>query len=614
MSTQTLALIVARGGSKGVPRKNLRLVAGHPLIAYTFLAARRSRMLDRTIVSTDDPEIADTARRYGVEVPFMRPPELAGDDSHVVDATLHALDWLERCDGYCPEQIMLLQPTSPFRTEEDIDRAILVALERHAPAVVSVCESSGHPCLAKRIRPDGKLTPFVESDFQTSRRQQLPEAYDLNGAIYLVRREVLLEERSWCPSGAHAYVMPPERSMDIDSPWDLHVADWVMRAGDLFSAQVPSTAHKRPAGDASIEEAGPATALAATRPPPVTIASRPVGPGHPCFIIAEAGVNHNGDPELACRLIDAAADAGADAVKFQTFKTDRLVTRNTPKAAYQRAAVGPDEDQYQMLKHLELDAETHARLERRCREKGILFLSTPFDEESADLLDALGVPAFKIGSGDLTNHVLLRHVARKGKPMILSTGMADIDEVRQALAALAQAGNHDRILLHCVSNYPADPANANLRAMHTLATEFAVPGGFSDHTPGTETAAAAVALGASVIEKHFTLDRTLEGPDHGVSLTPDELTAMIRSIRIVESALGDGVKCPVLSEKEVAAVARRSVVARRAIRAGTILSPRDLAIKRPGTGLPSSMLPSLLGRRARVAIPPGALLSLEMIA
>ena len=345
----------------------------------------------------------------------------------------------------------------------------------------------------------------------------------------------------------------------------------------------------------------------------VMIGQRAVGEHEPCFIIAEAGVNHNGDVCLAQRLADAAAEAGADAVKFQTFKTERLVTPAAAKAVYQRQTTAPEESQHAMLKRLELNAGAHAALAAHCRARGILFLSTPFDEESADLLADLPVPAFKIGSGDLTNQPLLRHVARKGKPIILSTGMASLAEVRAAVAALGDAGNRELILLHCVSNYPADPTTVNLRAMQTLAAGFGVPVGFSDHTPGQTVAVAAAALGACVIEKHLTLDRAMAGPDHRASLEPPELAALIRAVRTVETALGDGQKRPVATEAEVAAAARRSIVAARAIAAGTRLGTADLAVKRPGTGLPPDMLPGVLGRRARVDIPDGTLLQLEML-
>ena len=226
---RVLALVVARGGSKGIPGKNLRRVAGQPLIAHTLMAARRSRLLDRSVLSTDDPAIAAVARRHGVEVPFMRPARLARDRSHVIDVTLHALRWLDRREGYRPDWVMLLQPTSPLRTAQDIDGAIRMARQHGARAVVGVSASRRHPCLAKRITPTGTLAPFIDTTLQTVRRQDLPPAYDLNGAIYLVRRDVLLAEKSWCPPAAHAYVMPPERSLDIDCRWDLRLVSIVLR-------------------------------------------------------------------------------------------------------------------------------------------------------------------------------------------------------------------------------------------------------------------------------------------------------------------------------------------------------------------------------------------------
>jgi N,N'-diacetyllegionaminate synthase len=334
----------------------------------------------------------------------------------------------------------------------------------------------------------------------------------------------------------------------------------------------------------------------------------------PCFIIAEAGVNHNGSLETARRLIDAAVQAGADAVKFQTFKADRLVTSEAPKAKYQIHTTDATESQYEMLHRLELSFEAHCELMAYCQEKDILFLSSPFDEESADLLMKLEVAAFKIPSGELTNLPFLNYVARKGKPMIVSTGMAHLGEVEAAVHTIEEAGNQDLVLLHCVSNYPAEPADVNLRAMLTMATAFGVPIGYSDHTLGTEVALAAVAMGACVIEKHFTLDRNLPGPDHRSSLEPIELAAMVQGIRKVESALGHGRKEPVPNEAETTAVARKSLVAARDIPAGTKMTEELIAIKRPGTGLPPFMRPYLVGRTARTDIPAGTLLTLEMLA
>lgn len=346
---------------------------------------------------------------------------------------------------------------------------------------------------------------------------------------------------------------------------------------------------------------------------PVTIAGRQIGSGQPCFIIAEAGVNHNGDPELARQLIDVAKTAGADAVKFQLFRADRLASAAAPKAGYQVWTTGGGESQLEMLRRLGLPLEAHRALRDYCGEQGILYLCTPFDEPSADFLETLAVAAFKIPSGELTNLPFLAHVARKGKSLIVSTGMATLAEVEAAVRTIDAAGNRDVVLLHCVSNYPANPAEANLRAMQTMAEAFGLPVGYSDHTPGIEVALAAVALGACVIEKHFTLDRTLPGPDHRVSLEPQELVALVRGIRTVEAALGHGRKEPAPSEADTAAVARKSLVAAKDIATGSTVTADSIAIKRPGTGLPPAMLEQVVGRIATEDIPADTVLTLEML-
>ncbi len=344
----------------------------------------------------------------------------------------------------------------------------------------------------------------------------------------------------------------------------------------------------------------------------ITVAGRTIGGDAPCFIVAEAGVNHDGDPAKARELVDAAVLAQADAVKFQTFRTERLVAAHAPKADYQRRATGGGESQAAMLKKLELPFEAFRELAGYCREKGILFLSTPFDDDSVEFLFELGVPAFKLGSGELTNLPFLDRVARKGLPVIASTGMADLDEVEAAVGTLRATGNPHLALLHCVSAYPADPASVNLRAMGTLAKRFSLPVGFSDHTRGIEVAIGAAALGACIVEKHFTLDRRLPGPDHAASLEPRELAALVYAVRNVRSALGTGVKRPSDAEREVARVARRSLVAVRGIPAGTRLAPGDVTARRPGSGLPPARIGELLGRVARADIPAESLLTPEM--
>ncbi len=308
------------------------------------------------------------------------------------------------------------------------------------------------------------------------------------------------------------------------------------------------------------------------------------------FIIAEAGVNHNGDIDTALRLVDMAKKAGADAIKFQTFKSERLVAFSTPKAKYQKANTGSNESQLEMLKRLELTNDNFKRLFSYCRKKGIFFMSTPFDEKSADMLDRLGMNIFKIPSGEITNKPLIQHIATKNKPVILSTGMSYLNEVEKAVRWIydiwnKSGFNQQLTLLHCVSNYPAHAEDVNLYAMNTLKTAFDLSVGYSDHTLGIEIPIAAVAIGAKVIEKHFTLDRNMKGPDHKASLEPDELKAMVKAIRNVEKAMGDGIKRPTEKEDETRIIARRSLVAKRDIKKGDVIRSGDIIIKRPGSGI-----------------------------
>jgi N-acetylneuraminate synthase len=332
------------------------------------------------------------------------------------------------------------------------------------------------------------------------------------------------------------------------------------------------------------------------------------------FVIAEAGVNHNGSLDLALQLIDAAKASGADAVKFQTFRADQLATRSAHKAPYQERTTANSESQFEMLQRLQLDAEAHRRLIQHCRDVGIQFLSSPFDAQSADLLSTMDVPLYKVPSGEITNLPFLQHLARKSKPLILSTGMSTLGEVEEAVKVLQAAGAIQLTLLHCVTEYPAPYDAVNLRAMQTLKSAFGLPVGYSDHTAGIEIAVAAVALGAEVIEKHFTLDRSLPGPDHSASLEPMELRQMVGAIRHVEAALGSGIKAPAPCELPNISVARKSVVASRALPAGYKLATGDLELKRPGDGLAPKLLPALIGRTLRVSIEKDEIVNWEHLA
>jgi N,N'-diacetyllegionaminate synthase len=321
-----------------------------------------------------------------------------------------------------------------------------------------------------------------------------------------------------------------------------------------------------------------------------------------CYIIAEAGVNHNGSRETAIALVDAAADAGADAVKFQTFRADLLVTRDAGKAAYQEKSGATGESQHAMLRALELSEEDHLALIGHCGKRGIQFLSTAFDSASARFLDSLTLPFLKIPSGEITNLPQLRASVVPGRTIILSTGMATLGEVDTALRVLTDAGAplSDIIVLQCHTDYPTKFEDANLRAMLTMGAAF--PGvriGYSDHTPGIEASIAAVAMGACLIEKHYTLDRSLPGPDHAASLEPSELKAMVTSIRNIELALGHGRKEPSSSELKILPVARKSIAAARPIRQGEILTAENLTIKRPGTGISPMRWDELIGKPSR---------------
>ena len=322
------------------------------------------------------------------------------------------------------------------------------------------------------------------------------------------------------------------------------------------------------------------------------------------YVIAEAGVNHNGDLQLAKQLADVAVTSGANAVKFQTFRADQLVSRTAAKADYQkRCGEYGDESQYEMLRRLELGASDFHELKDYCDTKGIAFLSTPFDGESAELLNRLNVAAFKVSSGDLTHLEFLRQLAAFGRPMIVSTGMATLGECLDAVEAVRSAGNPPLALLHCVSNYPAAASDCNLRAMATLAAATGCPVGWSDHTEGSAVSLAGVALGACIIEKHFTLSRDLPGPDHAASIEPEDLARFVADIRAVETSLGCSEKAPVPAEAPMRAIARRSVIAKLEILPGTEITRDMLAIQRPGLGIPPKFLDMVVGRRALHAIP-----------
>jgi N-acetylneuraminate synthase/N,N'-diacetyllegionaminate synthase len=394
----------------------------------------------------------------------------------------------------------------------------------------------------------------------------------LTGAFYIVAADRLRDERRFVVDARTVgQEVPPERSIDVDEPSDLVAAEG-------FAARRPVAS--------------------------VRLADRELGVGRP-FVIAEAGVNHNGDPASAHRLVDAAADAGADAVKFQTFEPGRLVAVTAPTAAYQRSA-GEGAEQRSMLERLALAPDVWPELKAHATQRAIVFLSTPFDDASAALLDRLDVAAFKVGSGELTNVPFLETIARYGRPMLVSTGMAEMVEVSAAVDAVRGTGNADLVLLHCVSAYPARVEDANLRAMATMRAAFGTPTGWSDHTPGVELGLAAAALGAAVIEKHLTLDRSMRGPDHAASLEPREFRILVDGIAATVAGLGSGLKVAADAEQEIASVARRSLHWSRALDLGEVVRAEDLVALRPATGISPANREAVVGRRVAHRVEAGA--------
>ena len=332
---------------------------------------------------------------------------------------------------------------------------------------------------------------------------------------------------------------------------------------------------------------------------------REIGPGQPCFFIAEAGVNHNGDVALARDLIDIAVESGADAVKFQTFRATRITSPDAPKAKYQKDTTGESGNQLDVVRNLELPFETFGELAEYSAKRGILFMSTGFDTTAVDYLESIDVPILKIASGEITYFPLLRRFGATKRPVILSTGMSDIGEVNAAVAVLEEAGSTDIAILHCTSNYPARYEDINLRAMQTLRAAFERPVGYSDHSPGIEVTLAAVALGADIIEKHFTVDKSLPGPDHLASLTPSELDACIKGIRHVEQSLGSSRKQCTQAELDTRHVARRSLFLAKPMKAQDTITPDDLIPLRPGDGISADMVDHVVGRRLAADLPEG---------
>jgi N,N'-diacetyllegionaminate synthase len=588
-----LFLIPVRGGSKGLPGKNMRSVGGRSLIARAVETARAasSRLPEQqctVFVSTEDPELAQEAIRAGASVPFMRPRELATDEATTIEVIRHALSEFEEM-GQRTDVLVVHQATTPLTTEVDVLNALNHFFEGGGTEPVVSVAAAQHPPQWSFYLEKGHLQPLLPN-WNAKRRQDLDQSYTLNGALYVATPDWLEREGSFLvPGRTRALIMPQEHSVDIDYEADLQLAN-------LLAGEHPAIG---PRQDAPMTQT-------------IQIGAHFVGEGQPVYVIAEAGVNHNGDPDIARQLIVAAKAAGASCVKFQTFRAERVATAQAPKADYQLLSTDPAESQIGMLKRLELAEQCYAPLISACNELGIDFLSTPYSVEDVDFLEQVGVPAYKIASATLVEPHLLRRIAITGKPLILSTGLATLAEVSEAIRTVCAAGNDQIVLLQCTTNYPSAVSDANLRAMDTMRQAFGTLVGYSDHTVTPTACVAAVALGACVIEKHLTLDRSMPGPDHACSSEPDELTHLIEEIRAVESALGSPDKQPTEAERANSLGMRRSIVAARDISRGAIITADDLTTKRPATGISPRLWDNVLGRRAARDIAADSILTWEM--
>lgn len=579
-----LFFIPARGGSKGIPKKNLAGICGCPLIAFPIMNARRSLKYlkeynSMIFLSTDSKEIAKVGMDWGAKVPFLRKKNLAGDRSDIIDAILYSCEKLKKEKIFEPETIVLLQPTSPLTEPENIKNAFGIYL-KEKKSVISISKYDHPLSWIFNVKNDylkiNKKIPHL-------RQKEKNKYFRPNGAIYISSLENLKKYKTFYQKNTIGYEMDFYNSIDIDKLEDLYIAEKMLEVRTEINRN------------------------------DIKIGNRIIGKGFPVFFIAEAGVNHNGNLEIAKKLVDVAKDSGADCIKFQTFKAEELVSKNAKKAKYQLETTDKNESQLEMLKKLELSEKDFIELKEYCDKRKILFLSTPFDLRSLELLEKIEVPAYKIGSGNITDYFLLKECAKNGKPIILSTGMSELYEVFDAINLIESYGNRNILLLHCLSEYPARIDEANLMAIKNMSLLFNIPCGFSDHTEGFIAGILAVSFGASIIEKHFTLDKNMEGPDHKASLEPEELKKFIESIRSAEKAIGDGIKKIQSCEKENRFIVRKSLYAKREIKKGEILYEEALIALRPGDGISPMKIDFLVGKRAKKNIKKGEILKFEYL-
>lgn len=579
---KTLGVIIARAGSKGLPGKNLRQLAGKPLLAWTIEHALTATRLDRLVLSTDGPAIADLGRRYGLEV-ILRPPQLATDTATVDSAVRHALDQVQSETAETYDAVVILYGNVPLRPAGLIDRAIEKLESSGADSVQSVCPvGKTHPYWMKKLTgPLGDaLQPYEPNTVY--RRQDLPPVYQLDGGLIAVTRQSLLRAP---PGQPHAFLGKDQRAI-VTEPGQVVDID---TAVDLAFAQAILASNPHVAGASQEAPTGGSVRFNTPHPDTVKIGPKTVGADQPVYIVAELGVNHNGSLQRAIELTHAAHDAGADAIKLQLFDPQLLLSESALLAEYQKNTA---DDPYQMLAALQLPADSMLKVREHAHRLGLGFIVTCFSPALVEPMHRLDPDAVKLASPDAVNLPLLEALLTLDKPMLISTGACDLHELQPAVAL---CNGRPLVLMQCVSAYPAGPGQAALAGIDALRS-YRVPVGYSDHSTDPHIGMLAAARGACVIEKHLTYDRSAPGPDHAASFDPPQFNHYAALIRQVQRELGPSIKHVLPCEHDVRRVSRQSLCAVRDLPAGHPIRREDLTVKRPGTGIPAAKFSETLGR------------------
>jgi len=559
----TLAVVIGRAGSKGLPGKNTRALAGRSLVCHTIEAALAAETVDRVVVSTDGEEIATAAASMSVPV-VRRPAELATDTAAVDAAVRHAVD----TTGGDERIIVILYANVPVRPADLIDRAVKLLLETGADSVQSYCDVGKlHPHWMASLDDDHRVKPCIENSIH--RRQDLPKLLALDGGVIAVTRKSLFAGR---PEDPHAFLGADRRGLetapgsvvDVDTLHDLHIAEVVLGAPELVAPK---------------------------------IGGRLIGPNEPPYVIAELGVNHDGSLSRALELVEAAHDSGADAIKLQWFEAGRLLSRAARLARYQKEAGAGDP--FDMLRSLQLSADDFAMVVDRAHAAGLAAIATVFSVDLVAQAREIDFDAYKASSPDIVNRPLITALMELGKPLLVSTGTASIDEVRTVTGWL---GDHPHVLLQCVSGYPTPDESASLAGRAAMCRVNPNALGYSDHTTAVDTGGFAVASGARLLEKHLTHDRAAAGPDHTTSLDPGQLKEYIRLAHRAWQMLGPPEKRVLEIEEDVRTVSRQSLTTTQALPAGHVIAAEELTIKRPGTGIEPWRLAEIVGRRLAMSV------------